>query len=70
MVACGCFATFLATFVIVLTNHLPAAVSAGIALFAALKIIYDGDRRDKFVASECAVSGHPASGSATATARL
>ena len=45
MVACGCFGTFLSTFVIVLTNHLPAAVSAGIALLAALKIIYDGDRR-------------------------
>ena len=45
MVACGCFATFLSTFVVVLTNHLPAAVSAGIALFAALRIIYDGERR-------------------------
>jgi hypothetical protein len=50
MVGCGCFATFLSTFVIVLTNHLPAAVSVSIALFAALKIIYDGERRERYFA--------------------
>jgi len=41
----ACFATFLSTFAITLNNHLVAAVSAAVALFAAATIWLDDDRR-------------------------
>jgi hypothetical protein len=44
VMACATFATFLSTFVIVINNHLPAAVSAAVALLAALRIVYDSER--------------------------
>src|SRR5690606_20044704 len=37
--------TFLNTFAIVLNNHIPAAVSAAIAIYAFVKITYDADER-------------------------
>jgi len=38
------FGTFLTTFAVVINNHLPAAVSALIALYAAIRIWFDGQR--------------------------
>lgn len=37
--------TFLNTFAVVLNNHIPAAVSAAVAVYAFVRIAYDGDRR-------------------------
>ncbi len=39
------FGTFLTTFATVLNNHLPAAVCGAIALYALVRIWFDGDRR-------------------------
>jgi hypothetical protein len=44
VMAAATFATFLTTFAIAVNNHLPAAVSITIALFAWLRIWYDGER--------------------------
>jgi hypothetical protein len=43
--ASAAFGTFLSTFTVVINNHLTAAVSAAVALDAALRIWYDGERR-------------------------
>jgi len=40
-----CFGTFLSTFVIVINNHLPAAVAAAVALYCLVRIWFDSDRR-------------------------
>ena len=50
MVAAACFGTFLTTFAIMLNNHMPAAVCAAIALYAVLRIWYDGERGCVFCA--------------------
>lgn len=47
---CGAFGTLLPTFGSVLTNHLPAAVSAIIGFDAALRVAYDGERRARWFA--------------------
>mgnify|MGYP000933213502 CR=1 FL=1 len=47
MTAC-CFATFLATFAVVINNHLPAAVCAAAAVYAAVRICFDGERRLRY----------------------
>lgn len=39
------FGTFLTTFAVAINNHLPAAVCATVAMYAAAPIWYDGDRR-------------------------
>jgi hypothetical protein len=39
------FGTFLTTFSIVLNNHLPGAISAIIAVYAVVRILFDDDRR-------------------------
>ena len=39
------FGTLLTTFAVVINNHLPAAVSALIAVYAAVRIWFDGERR-------------------------
>ena len=39
------FGTFLTTFAVVVNNHLPAAVCATVALYAAVRIWFDGERR-------------------------
>ncbi|MBN1394154.1 MAG: hypothetical protein JW959_03955 [Pirellulales bacterium] len=44
VVAACCFGTFLTTFAVAINNHLPAAVCAAAALFAAVRIWFD-DRR-------------------------
>ncbi len=45
MMGAATFGTFLTTFANVLNNHLPAAVCAAIALYALVRIWFDGDRR-------------------------
>jgi len=45
VVACATFATFLTTFSVTLNNHLPAAVSALVAVYATLSIWNDEERR-------------------------
>jgi hypothetical protein len=45
VMACAAFGTFLSTFAVTINNHLTAAVTAAIALDAALRIWYDGERR-------------------------
>jgi hypothetical protein len=48
VMTCAAFGTFLSTFAVVINNHLTAAVSAAIALDAALRIWYDGERRQRW----------------------
>ncbi len=50
IVAAATLGTFLTTFAVVVNNHLPAAVSAAIALYAAVRIWYDGERHWKYFA--------------------
>ncbi|NQU24716.1 MAG: hypothetical protein HQ567_25825 [Candidatus Nealsonbacteria bacterium] len=42
------FGTFLTTFAVTINNHLPAAVSVMIAVYAAVRICFDGDRRWRY----------------------
>jgi hypothetical protein len=44
VMACAALGTFLNTFAVVLNNHIAAAVSAAVALFALVRICYDGRR--------------------------
>jgi hypothetical protein len=44
MMAAATFGTFLTTFVVTINNHTPAAVCVAIALYAATRIGYDGQR--------------------------
>ncbi|MEX0676586.1 MAG: hypothetical protein WD063_05895 [Pirellulales bacterium] len=48
MMASATFGTFLTTFVVSINNHLTAAVCVAIALWAAVRIWYDGDRRLRY----------------------
>jgi len=48
VVATAAFGTFLTTFAVVINNHLPAAVSVMIALYAAVRIWFDGERRLRY----------------------
>jgi hypothetical protein len=50
VMACAAFGTFLSTFAVTINNHLTAAVSAAIALDAALRIWYDDERRRRWFA--------------------
>jgi hypothetical protein len=45
VMAAAVFGTFLSTFAVVVTNHLPGAVCAVMALYAAVRIWFDGERR-------------------------
>jgi hypothetical protein len=45
VMAAAAFGTFLTTFAVVLNNHLPAAVCAMVALYAAVRIWFDDQRR-------------------------
>ena len=45
VMTCAAFGTFLSTFAVAINNHLTAAVAAAIALDAALRLWYDGERR-------------------------
>jgi len=47
-VAFTCFATFLSTFVVTLNNHLPAIICIIIALYAGVRIWFDGDTRKRW----------------------
>jgi hypothetical protein len=48
VMTCAAFGTFLSTFAVTINNHLTAAVSAAIALDAALRIWYDDERRPRW----------------------
>ncbi|MGH7193799.1 MAG: hypothetical protein ACREJM_09740, partial [Candidatus Saccharimonadales bacterium] len=50
VMASAAFGTFLSTFAVAINNHLTAAVSAAVALDAALRIWYDGERRGRWFA--------------------
>ena len=50
MMAAATFGTFLTTFVVSINNHLTAAVCVAIALLAAVRIWYDGERRWRYFA--------------------
>src|SRR6185312_2366631 len=43
--ACATLGTFLSTFAVVLNNHLPAAITALAAVYLAVRITVDGERR-------------------------
>ena len=45
VMAAACFGTFLTTFAVTLNNHVPGAVSAAIAIYAVIRIWFDGERR-------------------------
>jgi len=51
VLASAVFGTFLTTFAVVINNHLPAAVSVAIALWAAVRIWFDGERRLRYFAA-------------------
>ncbi len=48
VMACATLGTLLNTFAIVLNNHIVAAVSASLALYALIRICYDGERRLRY----------------------
>lgn len=50
VMACATLGTFLNTFAIVLNNHIVAAVSASIAVYALMRITCDGERRLRYFA--------------------
>ena len=50
VMAAATLGTFLSTFAIVLNNHIPAAVSAAVAVYALARIAYDGERRLRYFA--------------------
>ncbi len=51
VLATATFGTFLTTFAVVINNHLPAAVCVMIALTAAVRIGFDGERRLRYYAA-------------------
>ena len=48
VMAAAVFGTFLTTFAVTINNHLPAAVSALVALYAAVRIWFDGEQRLRY----------------------
>jgi hypothetical protein len=48
--AAAALATFLTTFVVAINNHTPAAVCAAIALYAVIRVWYDGRREGRYFA--------------------
>jgi len=48
VVAAAAFGTFLTTFVVVINNHLPAAVCTIVALYPTIRIWFDGQRRLRY----------------------
>ena len=48
VMAAAVFGTFLTTFAVTINNHLPAAVCAAAAVYAAVRIWFDGERRLRY----------------------
>ncbi len=57
VMATAAFGTFLTTFAVVLNNHLPAAVCVMVALYAAVRIGFDGQRRLRYFVAAGLFSG-------------
>ncbi|MHB8900046.1 MAG: hypothetical protein ACYC6Y_14960 [Thermoguttaceae bacterium] len=51
VMAAAVFGTFLTTFSVTVNNHLPGAVSAMVAIYAAARIWFDGERRLRYFAA-------------------
>lgn len=49
VVASAAFGTFLTSFAVVINNHIPAAVCIIIALYAAVRFRFDGERRWRYI---------------------
>lgn len=64
------FGTFLSTFAVTINNHLPAAVCAVAALYAAVRIWFDGQRRWRYFAVAGAFAGLAAANELPALAFL
>ena len=50
VMAAAAFGTFLTTFAVAINNHLPAAVTGMVALYAAIRIWFDAERRWQYFA--------------------
>jgi hypothetical protein len=50
VMAAATLGTFLSTFAVTLNNHIVAAVSAAVAVYALVRILYDGERRWRYFA--------------------
>ncbi|MEN6449779.1 MAG: hypothetical protein ABFC96_04730 [Thermoguttaceae bacterium] len=48
VMAAACFGTLLTTFAVVVNNHVPAAVCAAVAIYATIRIWFDGERRLRY----------------------
>ena len=48
VMAAAVFGTFLTTFAVTINNHLPAAVCAAAAVYAAVRIWFDDERRLRY----------------------
>ncbi len=48
VMAAVCFGTFLTTFAVTINNHLPAAVCLSVAVYATVRIWFDGERRLRY----------------------
>jgi len=69
MAAC-CFGTFLSTFVVVINNHLPAAVGAAVAVYCVVRVWFDSDRRWRWFVLGGLAAGYMAANELPALALL
>lgn len=70
IVAAAAFGTFLTTFAVVLNNHVIGAVSAAVALYAFVRIWFDGDQRLRWYALAGAAAAFTAANELPALALL
>ncbi len=70
VVAIATLGTFLTTFAVVLNNHVVAAVSAAVALYALVRIWCDGERRARYFALAGLAAAFTAANELPATALL
>ena len=56
--ACATLGTFLSTFAVVINNHLPAAVTTIVTLYAGLRITIDGELAERDTSPSRAFSPH------------
>lgn len=70
VMASAVFGTFLTTFAVTINNHLPAAVMAAGATYAAIRIWFDGERRLRFFVAAGLCAGLAAANEFPAVALL